>query len=115
MPAIDCQNLTVEFPIYDARARSLRQSVGLDWIRKQLRQANVGGHIEADRRGRIIIKALRDINLRFQEGDLIGLLGHNGSGKTTLLRALAGIYEPTGGALYVEGRVTPLFDLQLGM
>ena len=31
------------------------------------------------------------------------------------LRVLAGVYEPTGGRIRVEGRVTPLFDLGLGM
>ena len=43
------------------------------------------------------------------------MLGHNGSGKTTLLRTIAGIYEPTGGTINIQGRVTPLFDIQFGM
>ena len=37
------------------------------------------------------------------------------SGKTTLLRTIAGIYEPVGGEIRTNGRVVPLFDLQLGM
>src|SRR6478672_2381521 len=38
--------------------------------------------------------ALRDINLRIQHGERIGVLGSNGAGKSTLLRLLARIYPP---------------------
>jgi ABC-type polysaccharide/polyol phosphate transport system ATPase subunit len=55
------------------------------------------------------------VSFEIFEGDRVGLVGHNGSGKTTLLRTLAGIYEPVSGAIQTNGRVFPLFDLQLGM
>jgi len=48
-------------------------------------------------------------------GSRLGILGGNGSGKSTLLRVLGGMYEPTSGTLDVAGRVTGLFNLNLGV
>ena len=39
-------------------------------------------------------QALRDVNLKIEDGELITLLGPSGSGKTTLLRIMAGLEEP---------------------
>src|SRR2546425_520317 len=60
------------------------------------------------------IKALEDVSLTVNPGDRIGILGHNGAGKSTLLKLLAGVYEPTRGKRFVEGRISSLFDLMLG-
>ncbi len=38
------------------------------------------------------------------EGELVALLGTNGAGKSTLLRAISGLSEPTGGAVFLDGR-----------
>jgi ABC-type polysaccharide/polyol phosphate transport system ATPase subunit len=58
--------------------------------------------------------ALRDINLRFDRGERIGLVGHNGAGKSTLLRLIARIYPPTSGTLSVSGTVAPLIEMGAG-
>ena len=51
---------------------------------------------------------LKDIDLRVNEGDYIGLIGKNGSGKTTLLKAILGIYKIKSGSITVNGKpVTP--------
>ena len=42
-------------------------------------------------------KALDDINLDIQSGELVALLGPSGSGKTTLLRIIAGLETPDAG------------------
>jgi ABC-type polysaccharide/polyol phosphate transport system ATPase subunit len=118
MLSIVGKNLHVEFPIYDHRARSLKYSLGLGQIAKginRLANRNVGGQIGVGEAGKVVIKALDGVSFEIREGDRIGLLGHNGSGKTTLLRTLAGIYEPASGEIRSNGRVFPLFDLQLGM
>lgn len=45
-----------------------------------------------------------DIDLSVKEGEILALLGENGSGKTTLMNMLSGIYQPDGGAIFVNGR-----------
>jgi len=120
MLSINVDNVYVEFPIYDHYSRSLRHTLGLGKIAQGLnrfatRKLNVGGQIGQDRKGKVVIKALDGISFTANEGDRIALLGHNGSGKTTLLRVIAGIYEPVSGDVTTNGRVIPLFNLQLGM
>jgi ABC-type polysaccharide/polyol phosphate transport system ATPase subunit len=60
------------------------------------------------------IKALQNVSLDLRDGDRLGIVGHNGAGKSTLLRVLAGVYPPTDGDIAVEGKVSSLFDINLG-
>jgi ABC-2 type transport system ATP-binding protein len=62
-----------------------------------------------------VIQALRDITLHLKRGSRVGLVGHNGAGKSTLLRLMSGIYEPTRGSAWIQGKVAPVFDLGVGM
>jgi ABC-type polysaccharide/polyol phosphate transport system ATPase subunit len=105
MSFIQLQDVGVVFPIYGASSRSLKQHVI---------HLGTGGRIGAPE-GRVAVEALANITLEFKHGDRVGLVGHNGAGKTTLLRVLGGIYEPTQGAIKVQGRVAPVFDIGLGM
>src|SRR5262249_39609477 len=59
--------------------------------------------------------ALHDINLKITRGEKVGLIGNNGAGKSSLLRLIAGLYLPTKGELLVNGEVTFLAGLGLGM
>jgi nitrate/nitrite transport system ATP-binding protein len=54
------------------------------------------------RKGRF--HALRDINLKIDQGEFITLIGHSGCGKSTLLNLIAGLLTPTGGGLICDGR-----------
>ena len=47
--------------------------------------------------------ALRGINLTVQEGAVTCVLGDNGAGKSTLIKTLAGLNQPTGGTITVDG------------
>lgn len=51
--------------------------------------------------GRIL--ALKGIDLRIEEGELVALVGANGAGKTTLLRCLSGVQPLSGGAVRFDG------------
>jgi ABC-type polysaccharide/polyol phosphate transport system ATPase subunit len=58
--------------------------------------------------------ALRDVSLRVERGEALGLLGRNGAGKTTTLRLLAGISRPTRGRVETYGRVASLLNVGAG-
>ncbi|TFG14150.1 ATP-binding cassette domain-containing protein [Candidatus Thorarchaeota archaeon] len=47
--------------------------------------------------------AVRDLNLKVNPGEIVGLVGPNGAGKTTTLRVLTGIIRPTSGSVHVNG------------
>ena len=49
------------------------------------------------------IRALRDVSLRVEEGEIVALLGSNGAGKTTTLRAVSGLVAPSGGEITFDG------------
>ena len=50
------------------------------------------------------IKALSDINLKIEDGEFIGIIGHTGSGKSTLIQHLNGLIKATSGTIYFHGQ-----------
>src|SRR5689334_18109507 len=59
------------------------------------------------------IKAIRDISLRIDSGEIVTLIGANGAGKTTLLRTISGLLRPTSGSIewYGNGKAEPIHRL----
>ncbi len=50
------------------------------------------------------INAIRRVNLRVDEGQIVTIIGCNGAGKTTTLRAISGMVRPAGGSIRLLGR-----------
>ncbi|WFD10417.1 energy-coupling factor transporter ATPase [Tepidibacter hydrothermalis] len=48
-------------------------------------------------------KALDNVNLEINKGEIIGLIGHTGSGKSTLIQHLNGLLKPTSGNIIIDG------------
>ncbi len=105
MALISLKNVSVSFPIYGAGSASLK---------KTLASSVTGGRFGKET-GVNVVQALSNINLELRSGDRLGLVGHNGAGKSTLLRALAGVYEPSGGEFVRQGTVASLIDPALGI
>ena len=60
-------------------------------------------------------RALEDINLSINRGEVIGVIGRNGSSKSTLLKIMAGIFAPNQGAVSIDGDISLLSGVGLGM
>jgi len=55
------------------------------------------------------LRVLKDVSLKIEGPELIGLIGPNGAGKTTLTNILDGVIKPTSGTVYLNGkRIDPL-------
>ena len=58
--------------------------------------------------------ALRDVNINFHKGEVLGIVGKNGAGKSTLLKILSQITKPTSGKIEIHGRVASLLEVGTG-
>ena len=54
-------------------------------------------------KGESSVKALNDVNLSFEKGEFVAIVGSSGSGKSTLLSLLGGIDSPTEGEVIIDG------------
>jgi len=52
-----------------------------------------------------LVRAVDGISFEVQQGELVGYLGPNGAGKSTTIKMLTGLLVPSGGKLWVNGRV----------
>lgn len=59
-------------------------------------------------------KALDNVSLQFEEGEVHAILGKNGSGKSTLLKIITGVVTPTEGEVTVNGRISAMLELTSG-
>ncbi|MDR2817670.1 MAG: energy-coupling factor transporter ATPase [Oscillospiraceae bacterium] len=48
--------------------------------------------------------ALDDVNLRFEDGEFVGIIGRTGSGKSTLVQHMNGLLKPTTGRILMDGK-----------
>jgi len=58
--------------------------------------------------------ALKDINFKVEQGDVVGIIGRNGAGKSTLLKLLSKVTGPTTGTIRARGRIGSLLEVGTG-
>ncbi len=65
------------------------------------------------------VKAVDELNLTVQRGEILGLIGPNGSGKSTTVNLITGVYLPTAGDVFFQGqdisRLAPHERCELGL
>ncbi|MBN2911036.1 ATP-binding cassette domain-containing protein [Polycladomyces sp. WAk] len=85
MYSIDAKGLTKEFRVYQSRPGLL------------------GAFRDLLNRNYRVIRAVDGIDLRIEQGEVVGYIGENGAGKSTTIKMLTGILQPTAGELRVNG------------
>jgi ABC-type polysaccharide/polyol phosphate transport system ATPase subunit len=98
--AIRLENVTKVFRLYDDPIRGPLKSLLFFWRK--------------DRYFRTFT-AVSNVSLTVKRGEVVGILGPNGSGKTTLLKVIAGLLPVNGGSVHVDGKVTALLALGVGV
>lgn len=58
--------------------------------------------------------ALKDIDFKVEQGDVVGIIGKNGAGKSTLLKLLSKVTGPTTGTIKARGRIGSLLEVGTG-
>lgn len=61
-----------------------------------------------------LLWALRDVNLKVDAGEVVGIIGPNGAGKSTLLKILSRVVTPTAGRATIHGRIGSLLEVGTG-
>lgn len=53
---------------------------------------------------------IKDMNIYIKKGEKVALVGVNGAGKTTLVKLICGLYSPTKGEIYINGKRSSLYN-----
>lgn len=97
MPAITLQGISKQYKLYSRPQDRVKEM--LSFGRTKLSQD---------------FWALKDVDLEVESGVTLGILGRNGAGKSTLLKIIAGVLQPTGGTMEINGRLAALLQLGAG-
>ena len=52
----------------------------------------------------VVLIAVDNMNIEVNKGEIVSLIGPNGAGKTTAFNVITGVYAPTNGAVYFNGK-----------
>ena len=95
--AIQVKGLEKAYKLYDKPSDRLKEALGFG------RKKRYKEHY-----------ALKGVDMTIYQGETVGIIGTNGSGKSTILKIITGVLNPTGGSVYVNGRISALLELGAG-
>ncbi len=119
MTAIEFENISKQYRLGLVSTGTLSHDLNRFWQTKILRREDpylkVGEVNDRASKGNSeYVWALKDINFKVEQGDVVGIIGRNGAGKSTLLKLLSRVTAPTTGTIRARGRIASLLEVGTG-
>ena len=117
--AIEFENISKQYRLGLVSTGTLSHDLNRFWQTKILRREDpylkVGETNDRAHKGSSeYVWALKDINFKVEQGDVVGIIGRNGAGKSTLLKLLSRVTAPTTGTIRARGRIASLLEVGTG-
>lgn len=114
---ISIENLSKIYRLGQVGTGTLSNDLKLWWHKVRGKEnpfLKLGEENRRDSAGGEWVWALRDVDFKVEEGQVLGVIGKNGAGKSTLLKLLSRITAPTTGRIRARGRVASLLEVGTG-
>ena len=117
--AIEFENISKQYRLGLVSTGTLSHDLNRFWQTKVLHRDDpylkVGETNDRAHKGNSdYVWALKDINFKVEQGDVVGIIGRNGAGKSTLLKLLSRVTAPTTGIIRARGRIASLLEVGTG-
>ena len=117
--AIEFEHVSKQYRLGLVSTKTLSHDIRRFWITNVLRKEDpylkIGETNDRSTKGTSdYVWALRDIDFKVEQGDVVGIIGKNGAGKSTLLKLLSRVTGPTTGTIRAHGRIGSLLEVGTG-
>ena len=117
--AIEFEHVSKQYRLGLVSTKTLSHDIRRFWITNVLHREDpylkIGEVNDRSTRGASdYVWALRDIDFKVDQGDVVGIIGKNGAGKSTLLKLLSRVTGPTTGTIRAHGRIGSLLEVGTG-
>lgn len=117
--AIEFNHVSKQYRLGLVSTKTLSHDIRRFWITNVLHKEDpylkIGETNDRSTRGNSdYVWALRDIDFKVEQGDVVGIIGKNGAGKSTLLKLLSRVTGPTTGTIRAHGRIGSLLEVGTG-
>ena len=119
MTAIEFEHVSKQYRLGLVSTKTLSHDIHRWWVTNVLRKEDpylkIGETNDRSKKGTSdYVWALRDIDFKVEQGDVVGIIGKNGAGKSTLLKLLSRVTGPTTGTIRAHGRIGSLLEVGTG-
>lgn len=117
--AIEFENISKQYRLGVVSTGTLSHDLNRFWHTKVLRREDpylkIGETNDRSHQGKSeYVWALKNIDFKVEQGDVVGIIGKNGAGKSTLLKLLSRVTAPTTGIIRARGRIASLLEVGTG-